>query len=94
MEKLYALACIIFARSDTCIGERQVAPRLCPTLEISRIASVEIKKLAALPGASFLQCSVVVASDKTSSEIIVELGNKITLGRLSLQLKHIAVDGL
>ncbi len=42
----------------------------------------------------FVQCSVVDASDKTISEIIVELGTKITLDRLSLQLKYIAADGL
>ncbi len=53
VKKLHALACIVFARSGTCVGERQVAPQLCPTLQISRTASVEKKKLAALPEASF-----------------------------------------
>ncbi len=53
VKKLYALACIVFARTGICVGERQVAPQLCPTLQISRTASVKKKGLAALPGASF-----------------------------------------
>ncbi len=52
VKKLFALACIGSSRSSTCVGRRQTAPHLCPTPQISRRVSAEMRMLAALPGES------------------------------------------